>query len=320
MKTIFYPDECLNDGRSTTANHLAGGGFAATIGFFDGVHQGHRFLIERLKNEAQKRGLQSMVITFERHPRQVLQDEWQPELLTTLTEKMAMMAETGIDMLVVLRFDRRMAALSALDFMQLMKERLRVECLLTGYDNRFGHDRTEGFDDYRRYGKELGIEVVCGDALTVGQQNVSSSRVRRLLSEGRVDEAACCLGRPYSMTGQVVHGEQIGRTIGFPTANMQPDDSKLIPLDGVYAVMTNIEGEGKRKGVMNIGTRPTFDGKKRTLEVNIIDGMGDFYRKTMTVHFIARLRGEQHFPSGEALAAQIEQDKEQAEKILITTN
>lgn len=307
MKTIFFPDQALHDGL-----------YAATIGFFDGVHQGHRFLMERLKGEAAKCGMRSMVITFERHPRQVVQGEWKPELLTELLEKLRLLKATGIDTVVVLRFNRQMAALSAREFMQLMRDRLGVRMLLTGYDNRFGHDRSEGFEDYQCYGRELGIEVLGGDALAVGQQNVSSSRIRSLLKEGKVEEATLCLGRPYSICGQVVHGEQIGRTIGFPTANLQPDDDLLIPMDGVYAVMVDIGGETNKHGIMNIGTRPTFDGRNRTLEVNIIDEMGNFYDQVITVHFIARLRSERQFPSAEALALQIQKDKEQAEQILIS--
>ena len=230
MKTIFFPDQTLNDGK-----------YAATIGFFDGVHQGHQFLMRRLNEEARERGLLSMAITFERHPRQVVQGDWKPELLTDLHEKLRLLKATGIDVVVVLRFNRQMASLSAGEFMQLMHDRLGVRMLLTGYDNRFGHDRTEGFGDYQRYGRKIGIDVVCADALTVGQLNVSSSLVRRLLKAGNMEEANHCLGRPYSASGQVVHGEQIGRTIGFPTANLQPDDDKLVPMDGVYAVMVDLD-------------------------------------------------------------------------------
>ena len=137
MKTIFFPDQTLNDGK-----------YAATIGFFDGVHQGHQFLMRRLNEEARERGLLSMAITFERHPRQVVQGDWKPELLTDLHEKLRLLKATGIDVVVVLRFNRQMASLSAGEFMQLMHDRLGVRMLLTGYDNRFGHDRTEGFGDY----------------------------------------------------------------------------------------------------------------------------------------------------------------------------
>ena len=306
MKTIFFPDQTLNDGT-----------YAATIGFFDGVHQGHRFLMERLKREAAERGLLSMAITFERHPRQVVQGEWKPELLTDLHEKLRLLKSTGIDVVVVLRFNRQMAGLSAREFMQLMHDRLGVRMLLTGYDNRFGHDRIEGFEDYQHYGRELGIEVMCGDALSLGEQNVSSSWVRHLLKEGNVEEATRCLGRPYNISGQVVPGEQIGRTIGFPTANLQPDeDCLLIPQDGVYAVMVDLDNGQQKPGIMNIGTRPTFNGTNRTLETNLLEPVGNLYGQTLIIHFIARLRSEQQFPSAEALAEQIKKDKEQAEEIL----
>lgn len=306
MKTIFFPDQTVTDGA-----------FAATIGFFDGVHQGHRFLLENLKKEAAEHGLQSMAITFERHPRQVVQKEWKPELLTDLHEKLKLLKSTGMDDVVVLRFSKQMAALSAREFMQLIYDRLGVRILLTGYDNRFGHDRTEGFEDYQRYGQELGIDVLCGDALAVGKKNVSSSYVRQLLKEGNLAEANYCLGYPYTISGEVVHGEQIGRTIGFPTANVQADPLKLIPKDGVYAVLVDIEDRTGLHGVMNIGSRPTFNGEKRTLEVNIINGTGNFYGQTVTIRFCARLRDEQQFPSGEVLASQIEIDKEAAEQLLV---
>jgi riboflavin kinase/FMN adenylyltransferase len=305
MKTIFFPDQTLNDGT-----------YAATIGFFDGVHKGHQFLMERLEKEAAKRGLKSMVITFERHPRQVVQGDWKPELLTELHEKLKLLKATNIDVVVVLRFNRQMAGLSAGEFMQLMHDRLGVRMLLTGYDNRFGHDRTEGFEDYQRYGQELGIEVMGGEALTLGEQNVSSSLVRRLLKAGNVEEATRCLGRPYGIGGQVVHGEQIGRTIGFPTANLLPDDNKLIPQDGVYAVMVDLDNGVRKQGIMNIGTRPTFNGTTRTLETNLLETVGDLYGQRIFIHFIGRLRSEQHFPSADALAKQIQKDIDQAKDIL----
>ena len=306
MKTIFFPDQTLNDGI-----------YAATIGFFDGVHLGHQFLMARLRKEAAERGMRSMAITFESHPRQVVQGGWTPELLTGLHEKLRLLKATGIDCVVVLRFNRQMAAFSARDFMQLMYERLGVRLLLTGYDNRFGHDRTEGFDDYQRYGEEMGLQVVCGDPLVVEGANASSSRIRHLLKEGCVEEARRCLGRPYTLDGQVVHGQQIGRRIGFPTANMEPEEPyKIIPKNGVYAVTAQVGDSPAMRGIMNIGMRPTFHGEERTLETNIFDEMGDLYGNPIRIQFIAHLRDEQQFASGEALAEQIKRDKAEAEKRL----
>ena len=284
----------------------------ATIGFFDGVHIGHCHLIKMLKKVARERGVKSCVITFDRHPRQVVQPEWCPEMLTTLDEKKQLLEATGIDRCEVLHFDREMANQSARDFMlHTLKERLGVSILATGYDNRFGHNRSEGFNDYVRYGKEIGIEVIRGDELTDGSNNVSSSSIRRMLKEGKIEDATRCLGDEYTITGTVVAGEHIGRTIGFPTANIRPNDSnKLIPEKGVYAVDVWSENEdfSSRRAMLNIGTRPTFDGKATTIEVHIPHFEGNLYGKTLTIAFIKKTRDERKFDSPEALVEQLNKD------------
>lgn len=312
MRTIYYPDCAqLEDG------------YAATVGFFDGVHRGHCYLVNRLKDEAAKRGLRTMVVTFDCHPRQVVQSSWQPRLLSTLDEKCGRFSQTGIDTLVVLRFDEAMAKLSAREFMgRILMERLGVKMLLTGYDNRFGHNREEDFADYVHYGKALGMEVVGCDPFSDDSIRISSSCIRRLLDEGKVEEANRCLGYPYTISGRVGHGEQIGRTMGFPTANLVPDDEqKLIPREGAYAVMVSI-GQGLPSngnllhGMTNIGTRPTFDGSRQTLETNIFDTTGDFYDQPISIRLMARLRDERSFASAEELARQLEKDKQDSIKIL----
>ncbi|MGN1229389.1 MAG: bifunctional riboflavin kinase/FAD synthetase [Prevotella sp.] len=284
----------------------------ATIGFFDGVHLGHCYLINMLKKVARERGMTSCVITFDRHPRQVVQPEWCPEMLTTLDEKTQLLKATGIDRCEILHFDREMANQTACDFMlHTLKERLGVSILVTGYDNRFGHNRSEGFDDYVRYGKEIGIEVIKGEELTDGSNNVSSSSIRRMLKEGRIEDSTRCLGREYTMTGTVVAGEHIGRTIGFPTANIRPNDStKLIPANGVYAVdVWSDTGEIlRRRAMLNIGTRPTFDGKATTIEVHIPGFKGDLYGKTLTIAFVSKIREERKFDTPEALVEQLNKD------------
>ena len=316
------------------------GCYAATIGFFDGVHLGHCYVLEQLHRLAQEKNMPSMAITFDRHPRQVVDTQWHPLLLTTLEEKIELLQQTGIDVLVVLPFDEKMASLSARDFMQhVLKERLGVRLLLTGYDNRFGHrtaDSHENFHDYVRYGNEMGIDVVCGDGLqtsrhqvkkTTRQQDsrtyVSSSLIRRLLSEGRVGEAAQYLGRPYSLSGIVVHGFEQGRKMGFPTANIQTDACRLVPADGVYAVhvksqISNLNSQiSTLIGLTNIGMRPTFDGHRRTIETHILDFKGDLYGKHITIDFMERLRDEQHFESPEELTQQMMRDAETAKRILL---
>ena len=291
---------------------------AATIGFFDGVHRGHQYLIGQLKDLAAQRGMESMVVTFGCHPRQVVSTDWQPQLLSTTLEKRHALEQTGIDRLEVLQFDHQMAALSARAFMeQVLLGQLGVRLLLIGYDNRFGHNREEGFDDYVRHGRELGIEVVQAQPLIEQGVGISSSLVRRQLGQGDVAKAAHCLGRCYSLTGKVVGGERIGRQLGFPTANLQPDEpQKLVPATGVYAVRVALDdGTEQWQGMMNIGTRPTFDGHVQTLEVHLFDFSGNLYDHRLTVQFVRRLRGEQHFPTPEALVAQLREDAKQARMI-----
>ena len=284
----------------------------ATIGFFDGVHIGHCHLINMLKKVARERGVESCVITLDRHPRQVVQPEWCPEMLTSLEEKTQLLKATGIDRCEVLHFDREMANQSAHDFMQhTLKEKLGVSILVTGYDNRFGHNRSEGFEDYVRYGKEIGIEVIKGEELTDGSNNVSSSSIRRMLKEGRIEDATRCLGREYQLTGTVVGGEHIGRTIGFPTANIRPDDSsKLIPANGVYAVdVWSQAGDiNRERAMLNIGTRPTFNGTATTIEVHIPHFAGNLYGSTLSIAFLRKIREERKFDSPEALVEQLNKD------------
>lgn len=284
----------------------------ATIGFFDGVHIGHCHLIKMLKKVARERGVEACVITFDRHPRQVVQPEWCPEMLTSLEEKTQLLKATGIDRCEVLHFDREMANQSAHDFMlHTLKEKLGVSILVTGYDNRFGHNRSEGFEDYVRYGKEIGIEVIKGEELTDGSNNVSSSSIRRMLKEGRIEDATRCLGREYQLTGTVVGGEHIGRTIGFPTANIRPDDSsKLIPANGVYAVdVWSQAGDiNRERAMLNIGTRPTFNGTATTIEVHIPHFAGNLYGSTLSIAFLRKIREERKFDSPEALVEQLNKD------------
>lgn len=265
-----------------------------------------------LKKVARERGVEACVITFDRHPRQVVQPEWCPEMLTSLEEKTQLLKATGIDRCEVLHFDREMANQSAHDFMQhTLKEKMGVSILVTGYDNRFGHNRSEGFEDYVRYGKEIGIEVIKGEELTDGSNNVSSSSIRRMLKEGRIEDATRCLGREYQLTGTVVGGEHIGRTIGFPTANIRPNDScKLIPANGVYAVevWSEMGDINRTRAMLNIGTRPTFNGTSTTIEVHIPHFNGNLYGSILCIAFLRKIREERKFDSPEALVEQLNKD------------
>ena len=294
----------------------------ATIGVFDGVHAGHQQVINRVVSDAKFHHLASMVITFDRHPRQLFDPQFRPQLLTTQQEKEQEIERLGVDFLVVLPFTKEMAALSARDFMaQILKERLNVKMLQVGYDNRFGHDSTEGIDDYRRYGDELGIMVYKGIRLDFQGYHVPvcSSNIRSLIAEeGEVDTANMFLRRNYELSGKVMPGEHIGHQLGFPTANLVPvDEKQLIPAAGAYAVKVRMENSVEWKhGMMNIGMRPTFDGHKRTLEVHVFRLNEDLYGQQLLVSFVERLREEQRFDNVEALINQLQQDAVLAEQIL----
>ena len=393
-----YKNLSQADGAETP--HCSCAGVVATIGFFDGVHRGHRYLINKVMERAHAHAQQSMVITFDRHPREVLQSDYQPQMLTTLNTKLRLLHETGVDRVEVLHFTRQLAALSARQFMaQVLKERLGVTTLVIGYDHRFGHDRAEGFDDYVHYGKELGIEVVQNSELTIHAEpcppvsysseapvassseasnasheapnassevasslkessssassfaekwgkHVSSSAIRRLLKEGNVSRANLFLDRPYTITGCVTHGFAEGRKMGFPTANLDTTGYPLlIPANGVYGVwvkigcadavmgkceVPNLDGwpselpipmmddhNGWLPAMLNIGTRPTFDGSTTTIEANIFDFNDDIYGQPMTIAFCFRLRNEQRFDSVEALEEQLHKDRKEVEKRML---
>lgn len=289
----------------------------ATIGVFDGVHEGHRHVISQTKHAAKFSKLKSVVITFDRQPRELFDPEFRPQLITTLDEKIRQIELLEVDYLVILPFTMEIAKLSAYQFMdEVLRQALNVKQLVLGYDNRFGSGRRESFDDYKAYGEELGIKVNRGIEISYEGfgEPVSSSLIRRLIvEEGRVSEAATMLKRPYGLKGVVAQGEHIGTKLGFPTANLELEDNgKLIPANGAYAVMADLDDGELRLAMMNIGTRPTFEGQKMTLEVNILDFEGDLYGRQLAVYFVERLREERRFDSPEALKAQLEEDKKKA--------
>lgn len=285
----------------------------ATIGFFDGVHRGHQFLVRRLVEMARNEGMESTVITFDEHPRRVLQSDFQPELLSTLSSKLLLLSKTEVDNAVVLHFDKTMAALSARGFMaQVLRDKLNVRKLFIGYDHRFGHNREETFEDYVRYGKELGIEVIRNEAFRIDGISISSSVIRSLLREGEMEMANRCLGYPYTILGKVVNGYHEGRRLGFPTANLDISHfGQLIPAPGVYAVRVRMENTVEMKrGMMNIGMRPTFGGTQMTLEAHIFNFEGDIYGQLLLVSFVKRIRSERKFGSPEELAEQLGEDEQ----------
>lgn len=301
-----------------TGGHYAAEPCVATVGFFDGVHRGHRFLIEQVTGEAARTGIQSTIVTFDRHPATVVRRGSVPKMLCTFEEKLRLLASTGVDNCVVLPFDEALSSLSAETFMRaVLRDRYGVRTLVAGYDNRFGKGRREGFEDYVRYGREMGMSVLLAKPLPVSGRDISSSAIREALAAGDVETAAQGIGRPYSIEGTVVGGERIGRHIGFPTANISPREDIMLPAGGAYAVRVRVSDGGTTlPGMMNIGCRPTFGGKKETLEVHILRFSGDIYGRQVTVFFERYLRPERRFDSAEALAAQLRKDAAAAEETL----
>ena len=292
-------------------------GVMATIGFFDGVHLGHRFLIEVGKAAAAQRGLPSAVITFPTHPRSVLQQAYQPRLLNSFADKLRLLATTGVDYCIVLDFTEALSQLSAEAFLRILATQWRVKGLVIGYDHRFGHDRRDGFEQYVEYGQRWGIEILKAAAFDAGHTAVSSSEIRRLVQEGKVERAAQLLTYAYHISGRIVSGYKVGRTLGFPTANIQPDDPmQLLPGIGVYAVWVEVAGQ-RYKGMLYIGSRPTLDnGTQLSIEVHILHFSGDIYNDPIRVSFAHFVRGDEKFDSLEALKAQLMRDREVVDQLL----
>lgn len=290
----------------------------ATIGFFDGVHRGHRFLINQVKEAAAKDGLCSALVTFPVHPRQVIQTTYRPLLLTSPQEKIELLETTAADYCILLPFTHELSLLSAKEFMQLLRDKFNIRTLVIGYDHRFGHNRSESFEDYCRYGKELDIYIERARAYTDGEAKISSSVIRQLLKEGNVSLAAKFLGYNYFLDGTVVDGYKVGRKIGFPTANLQVDcPDKLIPSEGVYAVYVYVEGK-KWAGMLNIGHRPTLNnGMNLSIEVNILGFSDNIYHKEMRIEFVEYLRAEEKYDTIDALIAQMHKDREETARILL---
>lgn len=285
----------------------------ATIGFFDGVHRGHQHLLRQVLEVAHQRHMASLVVTFFQQPRHVVTHETDRFfLLTTTNEKLHLLQQAGIDHCEVMEFTQELALMTAHDFMKLLHDKYGVSALVIGYDHRFGHNRSEGFDDYVRYGKQLGIEVLQATQFPA----VSSTKIRELLLEGDLEAANQILGYRYMLEGQVVNGFHIGHTMGFPTANLQVAPEKLIPADGVYAVMVELDGE-QHQGMLNIGTRPTLaNSDERSIEVHIFDFHDNIYDKELRLSLVKRTRGEVRFASKEQLILQLQQDAAEIKTIL----
>ncbi len=288
-----------------------------TLGIFDGVHLGHQKIIRRVIERAKQIGGASCVVTFDPHPREVLAPEAAPDLLTATKKKISLLEALGLDAVCLIRFTREFARVEARDFVKdFLINTLRARAIVEGYDWRFGKGRKGDVELLREIGKENGCEVEQVDGVMVDGRVVSSTLTRRLILDGALDAAASYLGRRYSITGDIVEGSRLGREIGFPTANIEPHH-EAIPPNGIYAVRVDVAG-ARKNGTLNIGVRPTVtEGKRRTIEVHIMDFYQDIYNEEIEVTFVEKLRDEKKFPSLDALTDQIKKDVEKARRVLV---
>lgn len=286
---------------------------AATVGTFDGFHRGHRLVVDTLVAEAAKEKLEPIVITFSRHPLSLIAPERAPLMLGSCDDKKALIASAGATP-VILPFNERLRSLTAYEWMRKLYEEYGVRLMVVGYDNTFGCDGINlSIADLQAMGEVIGIRVVEASL----EAGISSSAVRRAVAEGRVDEAAAMLGRPYSLSGTVIGGNRLGRTIGFPTANIRPADDEAVPADGVYAAYVLTPNGQRWPAAVNIGLRPTIGDLKRPLiEAHLIGFTGDLYDTRITILFIRRLRGEERFPTLDALSRRLAQDIHAATHLL----
>lgn len=290
---------------------------AATIGMFDGVHCGHRFVVDFLKRTARENNLKSAVITFSNHPQTVLHPDSEFKTIMSISAKVKALENTGIDYTILLDFSKQLSELTAKEFLRVIKEKYGVRLLLIGYDHRFGHNSTETFSDYVEYGKEIGITVIQSPEYGPDALHISSSAIRKQLAAGNIEVANSMLGRPFTLSGKVVKGFQNGRKIGFPTANVDVDKNIILPKGGVYVATATLQSGEVRGGMLNIGRRPTFNNScDISIEINIFDFSEDIYDQQISVSIYSRLRDEKKMDSISKLIDQLKEDEINIRKIL----
>jgi riboflavin kinase/FMN adenylyltransferase len=288
-------------------------GSTVTVGSFDGVHLGHQAVLQEIDRRAHAAGRASVLVTFDPHPLEIVNPGAAPPLLTTGPERLEILAQSPLDYVLILRFDRHLAELPPEGFVRdVLLERCGVRELVIGHDHGFGRGRSGDVETLRRLGAREGFEVDVVDPVDFGGQHVSSSRIRRAVAGGDLRSARAMLGRPYGVVGRVGEGERRGRLLGVPTINLtELSPRKLLPPDGVYAVAVEWRG-GRVGGMMNQGPRPTFQDGRRILEAHLFDFEGDLYNEWVRVEWVERLRDIERFPSMEQLQEQLERDRTSA--------
>ena len=290
-------------------------GSVLTIGVFDGVHRGHQRLIAKVVAEANANGAAAGVVTFRNHPDSVLNPNFRPHYITSVAERTRLMEELGVDFVVPVTFDREVAGLRARKFTKLLSSNLRMRGLVVGPDFAMGYKREGNVEALSTLGAELGFSVSVVDLLSDGGDAVHSTSIRKALVDGNVKDVAKKLGRNFSMSGTVVTGDKRGRTLGFPTANIEVGPDMVVPGNGIYATLAFVDGE-RHMAATSIGTRPTFDGKGRTIEAFLLGFDSNLYNRQLRLEFVQRLRDELKFDSVDALLEQMELDVEQTRSLL----
>ena len=302
---------------STIENYQAKQPCSLTIGTFDGVHIGHRKIIQRLVKSAQEKNHLAVVLTFFPHPRMVLQKDTSIRLIDTLLEKQQLLADLGVDVLVIHPFSKEFSRQTADEFTRdVLVQSFDIAHLIIGYDHRFGRNREATVDDLINAGSTYGFSVEKIEAQEIASVNVSSTKIRKALEEGKMKVAKDFLSRPFRLSGKVIRGKKIGRTIGFPTANLQTkEDYKLLPCDGVFFIKTQYNGSCYY-GMMNVGFRPTLEGEERSFEVHLFDFNQDLYGEILQVDLLELIRKEKKFTSLEELKAQLHEDQAKCRRLI----
>jgi len=287
----------------------------ATIGTFDGIHIGHQKILNSLARFAKENSLKSVVITFDPHPRKVINKKNSIELINTIEEKKEKIKTLGIDYLIVQKFDEKFSETEANKFVEILKNNINIKKLIVGYDHRFGKNRNGDINDLKKYGKELNFEVIEIDALEIEEVNISSTKIRSAIKDGNIRQANSYLGYNFFLVGEVVKGHSRGKELGFPTANLKIDEDKIIPKNGVYLVKSKIDHQDIY-GMMNIGYNPTFNNKSKKIETHFFNLNKNLYGKIIKIELLEYIREEKRFETVDDLIKRLKLDREKCLKLI----